>query len=419
MQESILRSSVEDGLSSLPKDGYLHSWVAEMPAECRNHRLLDRNRGATFKQSSGRLNIRRLSNHISTRYLRMSDWFHTLVSISTAKLVLFSSSVIVVSWLVYAIFFWAVATECGLKADTFMKALYLSIETIETIGYGLPDAYFKSCPAGIFILGAASLWQTFIHAVLIGLIFTRISRAAGRASSVCFSEKAIISEIEGKPYFMFQVCDFRKHQLCEAHIRLYSVRHAETNSGVAFQTRAMRLQHPDDELGAMLLLALPQVVVHRIDSWSPLWPDQAQNGPPTSFRFPDVLQRQASPHNQPMDSFCLDTAGVGKPTMLLNGSPIGSPIDCSSRVSLQDISRQLLSGQYEVLCLVEGIDAATSSTLQARHSYTCEDIVFNASFERCVSRSMDGSCEVNFDAFHKLSEVSTCSDIGQSYQSMP
>jgi hypothetical protein len=38
------------------------------------------------------------------------------------------------------------------------------------------------------------------------------------------------------------------------------------------QPFVMRLQHPDDELGAMLLMNLPSVVVHAVDNWSPLAP---------------------------------------------------------------------------------------------------------------------------------------------------
>jgi ribosomal protein S26 len=34
----------------------------------------------------------------------------------------------------------------------------------------------------------------------------------------------------------------------------------------------MRLQHPDDELGGMLMLNLPNIVVHALDNWSPLVP---------------------------------------------------------------------------------------------------------------------------------------------------
>ena len=36
--------------------------------------------------------------------------------------------------------------------------------------------------------------------------------------------------------------------------------------------RAMRLEKPDDELGSMLFLSLPSLVVHRLDAWSPLVP---------------------------------------------------------------------------------------------------------------------------------------------------
>ena len=111
---------------------------------------------------------------------------------------------------------------------------------------------------------------------------------------------------------MFQLSELRKHQLVEAHVRVYCVRHEREAVNVAreasvdglsqrssfsalptgdksraagiqaqkderfqvetafFQTHNVRLQHPDDELGSLLLMALPNVVVHRIDEWSPL-----------------------------------------------------------------------------------------------------------------------------------------------------
>ena len=36
--------------------------------------------------------------------------------------------------------------------------------------------------------------------------------------------------------------------------------------------------------------------------------------------------------------------------------------------------------------LVEGVDAATSYSIQARHSYKSEDIMFDHTFENCVYR---------------------------------
>ena len=60
----------------------------------------------------------------------------------------------------------------------------------------------------------------------------------------------------------------------------------------------------------------------------------------------------------------------------------------------------------EVLVLVEGIDPATSYTLQARHSYKRDDIVFGGGgfFAPCVTRDpIDGACVIDFSAFHTIS----------------
>jgi hypothetical protein len=40
---------------------------------------------------------------------------------------------------------------------------------------------------------------------MIGVIFTRLSRGQTRATSIVFSDKAIIRRIRGSMYFMFQV----------------------------------------------------------------------------------------------------------------------------------------------------------------------------------------------------------------------
>merc|ERR1711879_336941 len=179
----------------------------------------------------------------------------------------------VLGWVAFGGLFFLISKKCGLDRKTFLMAMYLSIETVETIGYGVPDQAFTHCGEGLMVIGAAALWSTMLSTVMIAVIYTKISRATSRATSVCFSEKAVITGINGVYYLMFQVCDFRKHQLCEAHVRLYSIRHEDMEGvgvgRVCFQTRSMRLQHPDDELGGMLLPALPQLVVHRIDAWSP------------------------------------------------------------------------------------------------------------------------------------------------------
>ncbi|CAM9948769.1 unnamed protein product, partial [Laminaria digitata] len=120
----------------------------------------------------------------------------------------------------------------------------------------------------------------------------------------------------------FQVGELRKHQLLETRVRCYAIRHerltcnspeeagnaaaATTTTATAstsgldgsasgggslpgepetkgspdqvfFQCHSMRLQHPDDELGGNMLLVIPQMVVHRIDAWSPMMPPPRWN----------------------------------------------------------------------------------------------------------------------------------------------
>lgn len=86
----------------------------------------------------------------------------------------------------------------------------------------------------------------------VGVIYCRVSRPNKRASTIVFSNTAIIKRIRGKLYLQFRVCELRKHQLVEAHIRCYTIRHerdVHTGTVTPFRSMSMRLNHPNDELG--------------------------------------------------------------------------------------------------------------------------------------------------------------------------
>lgn len=120
-----------------------------------------------------------------------------------------------------------------------------------------------------------SLVGVVLEALSFGIMFQRFSRAQSRANTIILSSHGLIRRIRGDLYFMLQICEMRKHQLVEAHVRMYAIRHdlgflGHPKEPFYFQSYPMRIQHPDDTLGGMLLLALPSVVIHRIDPWSPL-----------------------------------------------------------------------------------------------------------------------------------------------------
>ncbi|KAH9186575.1 hypothetical protein AeNC1_011451 [Aphanomyces euteiches] len=343
--------------------------------------------------TTGSYNIKRTGGNWKKIY--WDDLFHTIINTRTTR-------VIVGVFVAYAIVIFLFALcyryisvndpRCNVGISTLMEAYIFSVETIMTIGYGAPtnDIFYGGCGSMAVILTLESFSGIFLDAVCIGMFFVRFSRATTRACSIIFSNYAVIRKIRGDYYFMFQVCERRKHQLAEAHVRCYAVRHEMSPDGTEealFQTHHMRIQQPDDDIGAFLLMALPQVVVHRIDQWSPMFPRECipdEYYASTCPAFPDPSQRAIDHENGNRDynpgSFVPD-----KPTQT-------------------QIEKHLAQSELEVVVILEGTDSTTGNTMQARFSYTSHDIKWHHTFARCVSRhpTTNGAL-VDFDKFHDLS----------------
>ena len=124
---------------------------------------------------------------------------------------------------------------------------------------------------------------------------------------------------------MLQTCELRKHQLVEAHVRMYALKkeidmlsklptnqHTSVNTerpaqsstsndnnehdvgnniqGMTYyQTCPLRISQPNDERGAMLLLCLPQVVVHELNECSPLMPPKTWTSNKIGFKYDSVV----------------------------------------------------------------------------------------------------------------------------------
>eukprot|EP00750_Incisomonas_marina_P033729 INCI9938.4.p1 GENE.INCI9938.4~~INCI9938.4.p1 ORF type:complete len:141 (+),score=14.15 INCI9938.4:285-707(+) len=61
-----------------------------------------------------------------------------------------------------------------------------------------------------------------------------------------------------------------------------------------------------------------------------------------------------------------------------------SGVETADMLERQRISQWMLDCDLEILCLVEGMDPITSDTVQALHSYTPSDIVWDRQFAPCV-----------------------------------
>lgn len=337
-------------------------------------RLIER--GGDFHQSTGKIGLRKKIKQRYFRALYGMDLFHSLIDAPTPRIlaILLGGYMLIIVFFALLYYIISKTMDCNMGIVHFLDGFAFSLETMATIGYGTQDVFFNDCPLPLMVISAQVCVKLIADAVTIGVLYCKLSRPHARASTVIFSEKAIIRRVRGKLYFMFQLCELRKHQLVEAHVRVYVVRNevdlshcitdaeegaelADTtpkrslpgklkhmNSGYAFgssmssdegsmegmaavgtfskmkyhtlpsmphsgadgfnrngsngtvhhasfhihsaasvdnstnvgrnrthrptymQTSAMRLNHPNDELGGMLLLMTPQVVVHEIDA---------------------------------------------------------------------------------------------------------------------------------------------------------
>ncbi|KAF1788790.1 Potassium channel, inwardly rectifying, Kir [Phytophthora cactorum] len=161
-----------------------------------------------------------------------------------------------------------------------------------------------------------------------------------RANTIMFSNSAVIRKIRGHYYFMFQTCERRKHQLVRRTFVLES----------ALPPECLPLDGGDSK---------------------------------TCASYPDPTQRQVDIDNGNRDG----------------GLP-GDRKLYKEPTKMQIMSHLRKSG-LEVIVILEGIDSSTSNTMQARNSYTDEDIAWDATFERCVIKTSRGLC-IDFDRFHLL-----------------
>jgi potassium inwardly-rectifying channel subfamily J len=128
--------------------------------------------------------------------------------------------------------------------------------------------------------------------------------------------------VRGEVYFLNQIVELRKHNLLEAHVRMYAVRRHQGMDGSIqpFQLASMRLVHPDDQTNSMIILNLPNVLIHRVDAWSPLRPPTTMT--PANFvaqrhsAFPNIFQRAGDAEAGARNNSSIGTSKGGEMTAL-------------------------------------------------------------------------------------------------------
>merc|ERR1712187_571528 len=66
------------------------------------------------------------------------------------------------------------------------------------------------------------------------------------------------------------------------------------------------------------------------------------------------------------------------------------------------IEKFLAEEWFEIVCVVEGVDGTTASTVQTLKSYTAEEIVWDKTFEPFLNLDPINGAELDFTKIHDL-----------------
>ncbi len=149
----------------------------------------------------------------------------------------------------------------NLSPEGFFGALFFSVETLATVGYG--DMH----PANLYAHIVASV-EIFIGmmsiALMTGITFARFALPRSR---IIASRHAVVAPYNGQPTLMVRAANARKSMIVQAYARMHLTRLERSSEGLSmrrlYDLKLLREEHP--------MFFLSWTLMHVIDENSPLW----------------------------------------------------------------------------------------------------------------------------------------------------
>lgn len=285
----------------------------------------------------------------------MYSWFHIGVRMKTRAvlccfIVLYGATVTFYACLYLLFGMWKPDVDA---CYNFSSCMFFSLITHGTVGMGVRDPKFNNCIYMLVILTTQCVVALVSDAVLISMVMARWTRGETRAATLVFSDTALITQHKGENYLLFQVYDEKCPSIVEASVRVFCyVHHKNQNDERSFPyCRALKLLNPNPDDGSIIMLFSPTVVVHKIDSDSPL--------------FSAIQMMGFTPHGLSPKSLW----------RLLDRLP-----------------------HFEIVVEVNASEPFTAAQIQARWSYVCGEIEVNeptSTFQTPVVHVKEGLAAVN------------------------
>ncbi|WIA28908.1 hypothetical protein OEZ86_011432 [Tetradesmus obliquus] len=249
--------------------------------------------------------------------LYFGDVFHTLLNMPRSRFILIFFFIYIMEYILFALLYLWQPNHCIPHIKHLRIALWFSVQTAATIGYGAPLAPNPECTLVNVIVMFQVITSSLIDYCCMGLVFARFSAPSKRSSSLRFSRCMVLAPHAPSGYWALalRVANMRKHIMIRPEVQILLAK-PDNPGQAAFECQELALEGAVSSM-ANLRLGMAVTMMHVIRPGSPLW-----------------------------------------------------------NMSIDD----LLLQEMEVMVFFEGIDAMTSNSVQARHSYYPNDMRMNERF---------------------------------------
>ncbi|HEX9952233.1 MAG TPA: ion channel [Rubricoccaceae bacterium] len=212
----------------------------------------------------GSFNVRRTGMGV----FRSHRIYHDLVSMSWPAFVAVLALVYAAVGAAFAVAFWALGPD-ALDAPPgdaggagFFRALYFSVQTFATIGYGRIAPVSHGAQA---LVTAEAFVGIFYAALATGLTFARVARPD---ADIVFSRRLLVAPYQGGQALMFRLANARRSELSDVSVEVtFSVLVDDPAVG----RRVRRYAALDLERRHVTFFPLTWTVVHPLVPGSPVW----------------------------------------------------------------------------------------------------------------------------------------------------
>jgi inward rectifier potassium channel len=191
-----------------------------------------------------------------------NDWYHRLLSLHWAQLVLAVAAFYLLLNTIFAALYLAGGNDiANARAGSFADAFFFSVQTLATIGYGVMSP--KTTYANI-VVTAETVVGALTLALFAGVFFSHFARPT---ASVRFTRCAVIGRHDGVPTLMFRAANRRSNRIMQAQVSVTLARREQTLEGEPIR----RLYDLPLIRNFSPFFSLSWTVMHRIDEKSPLY----------------------------------------------------------------------------------------------------------------------------------------------------